>query len=71
MTLEIEVNGRTRTVLVERQPDGRFLLTLDGVTQTIDAVQTRPGAWSIVDQSGRSHDVVPRAAPRRGKSRPP
>jgi biotin carboxyl carrier protein len=58
MTLEIELNGRSRTVLVERQADGRYRITADGVTQTIDAVQPRPGTWSIVDAHHRSYEVV-------------
>jgi biotin carboxyl carrier protein len=58
MTLEIEVGGRIRAVLVERDADGRFRVTIDGVTRAVDAVQPRPGAWSIVDDNGRSHEVV-------------
>jgi biotin carboxyl carrier protein len=55
-TIEIELNGRTCTVAVEREGDGhRFHVRLDGVEHVVDAVEYAPGAWSLLClESGRS-----------------
>jgi len=37
MTFEIELNGRTRSVAVERAGDGRFRVVVDGTPLTVDA----------------------------------
>ena len=67
MTFEIDVNGRTRTVAVERAGTGRFRVTLDGAAHHIDA--DRVGAYGlslIVDgdtRSSRDVTVTPAAGP--------
>lgn len=64
MTFEIEINGRTRAVSVERISDGvggsaRFRVTIDGVARTVDA--HRIGEWGLSlvmpDASAASYDV--------------
>lgn len=41
MTFEVEVNGRTRSVSIERAgDDGRFRVTVDGDTTLVDAQRT-------------------------------
>ena len=39
MTFEIDVNGRTRTVSVERMSAGRFRVAVDGVHHEVDAAR--------------------------------
>jgi biotin carboxyl carrier protein len=60
MTFEIEIEGRARTVTVERARESahHFRVTVDGVAYLVDAVQPTSDAWSlIVGESGGSHDV--------------
>ena len=40
MTFEIEVNGRTRAVSIERAGDGRFRVSVDGAVSLVDARRT-------------------------------
>jgi biotin carboxyl carrier protein len=61
MTFEIEINGRARTVGVERV-DGapsRFRVTVDGRTRVVDAVRVEADTLSILlpDDGDRSHEV--------------
>lgn len=63
MTFEIEVNGRTRTVSVERSKhDGSFRVIVDGTPHRVDAVRVDGGALSIIEidggGAGRSHRVA-------------
>src|SRR5437764_8139973 len=37
MTFEIEVNGRTRSVSIERAGDGRFRVNVDGAVPLVEA----------------------------------
>jgi biotin carboxyl carrier protein len=37
MTFDVEVNGRSRSVTVERVRGGRFRIVIDGVTEIVDA----------------------------------
>jgi acetyl/propionyl-CoA carboxylase alpha subunit len=58
MLFEIEVNGRTRRVTVER-PAGRphgYRLSIDGEAHDVDAVALDAGRWSLIlpDEGGRS-----------------
>jgi biotin carboxyl carrier protein len=61
MTFEIEINGRLRTVRVERT-DGhpsRYRLTVDGTTRLVDAVGVEDDTLSLVlpDENNLSHEV--------------
>ncbi len=58
MLFEIEVNGRTRRVTVERasgRPHG-YRLSIDGDAHDVDAVMLEAGRWSLIlpDEGGRS-----------------
>jgi biotin carboxyl carrier protein len=44
-TFEVEVNGRCRTVSVDRTAPGRFLVRVDGKTRDVDAV--RSGSFGL------------------------
>jgi biotin carboxyl carrier protein len=61
MTFEIDIDGRARSVTVERAHEGhyRYCVTIDGVSYRVDAVQPSDDRWSVIlDDSGRSHDVA-------------
>ena len=60
MTFQIQINGRTRNVVVERTAEQHtFRLTVDGVTTLVDAVQTNRSSWSILEpSSGASYAVA-------------
>jgi biotin carboxyl carrier protein len=60
---EIEVNGRSRTVTVERGDPaaaGRFLVNIDGRQRVVDVRRGLTGALSILfpDDGGASYDVA-------------
>jgi acetyl/propionyl-CoA carboxylase alpha subunit len=61
MTFEIEINGRLRTVAVERAPAGssRFRVTVDGTPQLVDAVRIEDDTLSIIfpEAGHASHEV--------------
>jgi biotin carboxyl carrier protein len=62
-TFEVEVNGRIRTVAVERvgpHAEGRFRTTIDGQTRLVDARSSGHGRLSLLfpDEGGRSYDVA-------------
>jgi biotin carboxyl carrier protein len=61
MTLEVEVNGRMRTVGVEpvADVDGRYLVTIDGQAQTIDARAVDSSTLSLIllDAGAACHEV--------------
>lgn len=58
MTFEIQVNGRTRTVVVEKAAAGRFRVSLDGEVHEIDATRVGTYGLSLLEvTSGRVHDV--------------
>jgi biotin carboxyl carrier protein len=52
MTFEIELNGRTRTVSVEKASGGTFRVSLDGRPQDLDAA--RVGIYGLSLLHGRS-----------------
>jgi acetyl/propionyl-CoA carboxylase alpha subunit len=58
-TFEIDVNGRTRSVTVERASDNpsRFHLTIDGEVMEVDAVRTGGDALSLILPSHESFEV--------------
>lgn len=62
-TFEVEVNGRTRTVAVERvgsQAEGRYRVTIDGRTRLVDARPAGHGRLSLLfpQEQARSFDVA-------------
>ena len=59
MTFEIDVNGRTRTVAIERTRAGRYRVSLDGAPPTeLDAARVGAYGLSLLDAAtGRSRDV--------------
>jgi biotin carboxyl carrier protein len=68
-TYEVEINGRTRSVAVERlgpPAEGRYRITIDGRTRLVDARPAGPGRLSLLfpDEQSKSYDiaVVPASA---------
>jgi hypothetical protein len=57
MRFDIEAGGTERSVQVERQPDGRFRVVLDGHEHLVDAQQTDAG-WSLIFEDGRSLEAT-------------
>jgi biotin carboxyl carrier protein len=62
-TFEVEINGRTRTVAVERMgpaSDRRYRVTIDGRSRTVDARLAGPGRLSLLflDEASASYDVA-------------
>ena len=45
MTFEIDINGRTRTVSIERRPDGKYRVLLDGTPHELDVA--RVGVYGL------------------------
>jgi biotin carboxyl carrier protein len=61
MTFEIDLNGRTRSVAIERIPasPNRYRVTVDGVQQLVDAVRVDEGVLSLIlPEVGASHQVA-------------
>lgn len=52
MTFEIDVNGRSRTVSVERTAPGRFRMAVDGVQHDVDAVRVGTYGLSLMFDAG-------------------
>ena len=53
MTFDIEINGRTRTVSVERAAAGRYRVSVDGRAQVIDAARIGTfGLSLLIDGAG-------------------
>ncbi|HEY2431189.1 MAG TPA: biotin/lipoyl-containing protein [Vicinamibacterales bacterium] len=69
MTFEIEVNGRSRSVSIERAGDSRFRVTVDGEVALVDA--QRVGAYGVSllfpDASSRSARVAVAPGPTPGE----
>ena len=61
MTFEIEIEGRSRTISVERggPPDHRFRVTVDGQSRIVDAVQVEDDTVSLIfpERANESHEV--------------
>lgn len=57
MRIEVEVAGRTRAVQVERAPDGRFHVSVDGAPRVLDVRQTDVGL-SMIFEDGRSLEAA-------------
>jgi biotin carboxyl carrier protein len=58
MKVDIEINGRTRTVTVERDA-ARFRLTFDGRVETVDLARVDERTWSLIvlGDKAESHEV--------------
>jgi biotin carboxyl carrier protein len=52
MTFEIEVNGRTRSVSIERAGDGRFRVSVDGEAAVVEARRTGAFGLSLLFPEG-------------------
>jgi len=67
MTFEIEVNGRTRTVTIERADAGRFRVSVDGTTRVVDAWRVGEFGISLLfpgdSHAGTTIDLAPGTAP--------
>ena len=67
MTFDIEINGRGRTISIERATAERFRVIVDGRAQLVDA--TRVGSFGLsllfdgADRSSREIQVAPGRAP--------
>ena len=61
MTFEIEVNGRIRTVSVERAgpPDHRYRITVDAHVRLVDAVAVEDDTLSLIlpEHGNASHEI--------------
>ncbi len=59
MTFDVEINGRGRTVSIERSATGRYRVTIDGRAQDVDAVRVGALGLSLLlnGASGVSRDV--------------
>lgn len=63
MRLDVDIAGDARALQVERTPDGRFRITMEGTTHEVDVRQTDVGL-SLVFADGRSLEAAatPQAA---------
>jgi biotin carboxyl carrier protein len=59
MTIDVEVNGRSRTVSVERSVEGRYRVTVDGRPHDVDAARVGSLGLSLLLEAARgvSRDV--------------
>jgi biotin carboxyl carrier protein len=62
-TFEVEINGRTRSVAVERigpAAEGRYRITIEGRTRLVDARPAGAGRLSMLfpDEQSKSYDVA-------------
>jgi len=66
MTFEIDINGRTRSVSIERGEPGRFRVTVDGALHQVDAVRVGVHGLSLLvdgsEQVSREVQVTPATA---------
>jgi len=64
MTFDIEINGRTRTVSVERAAAGRYRVSVDGRAQVIDAARIGTfGLSLLIDGASREVQISPAGGP--------
>ena len=66
MTFEIDINGRTRTVTVERSSTHRYRVLLDGEARELDATRSGIHGLSLIlgeDRLSRELQVTPSSAP--------
>ena len=59
MTFEIDINGRTRTVSIERRSEGKYRVLLDGTPHDLDAARVGVYGLSMLldGEAGVSRDV--------------
>ena len=59
MDLQIDINGRVRTVGLEPKPDGRLAVTVDGETRMIDVAAVDDATFSFIlpDDGHRSEEI--------------
>jgi biotin carboxyl carrier protein len=66
MTFEIDINGRTRSVSIERGEPGRFRVTVDGAHHQVDAVRVGVHGLSLLlngsERVSREVQVTPATA---------
>lgn len=68
MTFEIEINGRTRTVSIEKATAGRYRVSLDGHLHELDAVRVGVYGLSLLDgDAGLSREVQVTPGPTQGE----
>jgi len=69
MTFEIDINGRTRTVSIERGDPRRYRVTVDGAHHDLDAVRVGVHGLSLLldGEQGISRDVQVTPATARGE----
>jgi len=69
MTFDVEINGRVRTVSIERASDGRYRVTMDGRPREVDAARIGTLGLSLLldPASGISRDVQIAPAGRNGE----
>ena len=63
MTFDIEVNGRSRSVTVERLLPGRFRVVVDGVAAVVDAERVGAFGVSLVFPDGEHESGAVQLAP--------
>lgn len=68
MTFEVELNGKTRVISLERDPavEGRFRATVDGVTASVDARRTGGYGVSMLFPDASHASGVVQLAPGHG-----
>lgn len=54
MTFEIQVNGRTRTVAIEKAGTGKYRVSLDGQAREVDAARVGVYGLSLLDLGSRA-----------------
>ena len=65
MTFEIELNGRSRTVSIERAGADRFRVSVDGVASVVDAQRSGEFSVSLIFPEGRHEAACVQLAPGR------
>jgi biotin carboxyl carrier protein len=69
MTFEVEINGRLRSVTVQRSAGGRYHVVVDGTAYAVDAARVGVFGLSLVldHESGESRDIQVTPAPTPGE----
>ena len=59
MTFEVDINGRTRMVAIEKASDGNYRVVLDGEIHSVNAARVGVYGLSLLidGEGGTSHDV--------------